>query len=94
VQKTKLTENIPKLFDSHLHEGKATLQLQLPEVHIFIQNAVPSQLREFMKVIEEIRNNPAFDIESLKGPESRDNEELEAEENNFLEEINISIGAS
>jgi hypothetical protein len=43
-----------------VHEGKATIQLKLPSCLIFIENANPNALQNFLTAISRINKDPDY----------------------------------
>jgi len=85
----KLTNNMTKVFNQFIWDGKATLQLGLPSVLIFIQQADPQQLRACTKTVEQIHTNPEF---NLPGDEEAEEAEEAEEDSGFPHQSRIILG--
>jgi len=64
----KLEDNIVRLYQNHQANGKSTIEIDQPQIMIFIRNADPQDLKSFFNILVQIKEHPetARDLELFK----------------------------
>ena len=61
-QSFKLTGNVAKIHNQFDGEGKISFKLKLPDAHVFIRNADPKILPDFVVALEGVALDAEYDI--------------------------------
>jgi len=58
VTSFKLEDNIVRLYNTFLADGKSSIELRLPRVILFISESEKDKLDEFFKILKQIKDHP------------------------------------
>lgn len=61
----KLQGNIKEVIFPKLAEGKFTVRLGLPDVFVYVENANPEVLAQWVTILTHIKDQPKFGMNSL-----------------------------
>lgn len=60
----QLTGNLKEVIAPRVAEGKLTLRLNLPDVYVYVENANPEVLGEWVTILMHIKDKPHFGTKS------------------------------